>query len=149
MYWVDIIMLLALGVLGAASAIAKKKPEAKEMIDKLAKYSGYIGLVAVCWGVWDLIHALMWLSLIGAGLLGLLTWVTWVVTAAVFILLGFIFGYGMIMTYTGAKLSAEQKAKSEALRQKLIGFQVPLGYLSIIMAIWWVAFTFFLYRMFV
>jgi hypothetical protein len=145
--WVHVLMLLALGVLGASSAIAKKKPEAKEMIDKLAKFSGYIGALAFLWSIYVLIFdVIMGLNLLGMGLFGIITWISVVLTFVAECALGLIFGYGMIMSYTSAKMSGEAKAKSEAVRQKLIGYQIPLGWLSIILGIWWPLYVYVLVR---
>lgn len=128
-FWVNLIMLLILGVLGASSVIVKKKPEAKDLIDKLAKISGYVGIIAVLWGIWDLIWLLRFIRLLGHFPL---TWITMLAVTVVFLGLGFIFGYGM----AGAYMSEDAKAKAEGLRQKLLKFQIPLGWLSLALVVW-------------
>lgn len=134
-YWLSLLLLAALGVLGASSVIIKKKPEAKELIDKLARVSGWVGLVSALWGLWILIAVLRSIRLIN---LLPLYWLTMLVTAAVFVGLGFIFGYGMVTTY----LSAEARQKGEQLRQKLAGYQLTLGYVSLGLVVWWLLLRF-------
>jgi hypothetical protein len=128
-FWVNLIMLLILGVLGASSVIVKKKPEAKDLIDKLAKISGYVGIVAVLWGIWDLIWLLRFIRLLGHFPL---TWITMLAVTVVFLGLGFIFGYGMAAAY----MSEDAKTKAEGIRQKLLKFQIPLGWLSLALVVW-------------
>lgn len=128
-FWVNLIMLLILGVLGASSVIVKKKPEAKDLIDKLAKISGYVGIVAVLWGIWDLIWLLRFIRLLGHFPL---TWITMLAVTVVFLGLGFIFGYGMAATY----MSEDAKSKAEGIRQKVLKFQIPLGWLSLALVVW-------------
>jgi hypothetical protein len=134
MYWVDLFVLFALGVLGASGIILKKKPNAKELIEKLSKYGGWIGVLGAVWGIWTLISALLNLGMLGMGLYALLIWITILATGVCLTGLGIIFGYGMITTY----LSAEARAKGEKIRAKLTGYQSGLGILAIIMSIWWV-----------
>jgi hypothetical protein len=128
-FWVNLIMLFILGVLGASSVIVKKRPEAKDLIDKLAKISGYVGIVAVLWGIWDLIWLLRFIRLLGHFPL---TWITMLAVTVVFLGLGFIFGYGMAAAY----MSEDARAKAEGIRQKLVKFQIPLGWLSLALVVW-------------
>ncbi|RLB58933.1 MAG: hypothetical protein DRI34_03370 [Deltaproteobacteria bacterium] len=134
-YWLGLLLLAALGVLGASSVIVKKKPEAGELIDRLAKVSGWVGLVSALWGLWVLIGALRTLRVISVFPLH---WLTMLATAAVLIGLGFIFGYGMVTTY----LSAEARQKGEQLRRKLLGYQLVLGYVSLGLVAWWLLLRF-------
>jgi hypothetical protein len=128
-FWVNLFLLFILGVLGASSVIVKKRPEAKDLIDKLAKISGYVGIVAVLWGIWDLIWLLRFIRLLGHFPL---TWITMLAVTVVFLGLGFIFGYGMAAAY----MSDDAKAKAEGIRQKVLKFQIPLGWLSLGLVVW-------------
>jgi len=141
-FWVNVIMLLILGVLGASSVIIKKRPEAKDLIDKLSKISGYVGVVAVLWGVYDVIQLLTHLGMFKYGIWGIISWVTLLAVTAVFLGLGFIFGYGLAATY----MSEEAKAKMADLRQKLVGYQIPLGWLSLGLAVWLIILTYGIMR---
>lgn len=137
-YWLSLLFLLALGVLGASSVIVKKKPEAKELIEKLAKISGWVGVVSALYGIWGLINVLRYISMLR--FLALM-WFTMLASSLVFIGLGFIFGYGMVTSY----LSEEAKAKGEELRKKLVSYQIPLGYVSMGLAVWWLLLRFVIY----
>ncbi|HUU03615.1 MAG TPA: hypothetical protein VM425_19420 [Myxococcota bacterium] len=137
-YWLSLLFLLALGVLGASSVIVKKKPEARELIEKLAKISGWVGVISALYGIWGVINVLRFVGMLR--FLALM-WLTMLVTSLVFIGLGFIFGYGMVTAY----LSEEAKAKGEQLRKKLVGFQIPLGYVSLVLAVWWLLLRFVIY----
>jgi hypothetical protein len=141
-FWVNVAMLLFLGILGASSIIIKKKPEAKDLIDKMAKISGYVGALAVLWGIWDAIWLVRFMGFIGAVPL---IWFTILAATLVYLGLGFIFGYGLINTYAIAKMSDESKAKAEGMRAKLVGLQIPLGMLSLGLAIWLLVLNFVIY----
>lgn len=139
---VNIALLFVLGALGASSVIVKKKPEAKKLIDNLTKISGYAGVVAVLWGIWDLIQLLTNLGMLGHGVSGIIAWLTWAAVTVVFLGLGFIFGYGLVATY----MSEEAKAKGEKIRQKLVGYQIPLGFLSLGLVVWLILARFVIWR---
>jgi len=141
-FWVNVIMLLILGVLGASSVIIKKRPEAKDLIEKLSKISGYVGVVAVLWGVYDVIQLLTHLGMFKYGIWGIISWITLLAVTAVFLGLGFIFGYGLAAAY----MSEEAKAKMADLRQKLVGYQIPLGWLSLGLAVWLILLTYVIMR---
>jgi hypothetical protein len=141
-FWVNIAMLLFLGILGASSIIIKKKPEAKDLIDKMAKISGYVGAIAVLWGIWDAIDLVRTMGMIS---LAPLIWFTALAHTLVFLGLGFIFGYGLINTYAIAKMSDDAKAKAEGMRAKLVGLQIPLGLLAIGLAVWWLVLVYVIY----
>lgn len=127
----NLVMLFVLGVLALAAQIVQKKPNAAELIGKLGKASGVIGIIAALWGVYGLISALSNISWIAR--VSVLLLLTMLATVAVFIVLGFIFGYAMVASL----LTEQAKAKGEQMRQKLMGFQTTLGYASLILCAWW------------
>jgi len=126
------VALVVLGILGAASVIAKK-PGMDEVVKKLSQYQGWIGFVGCLWGVWTIISAIL-----NLGWLGTLPiwWITYLATGVVEAGLGFILGYGLIQQYALAKASAEVKAKAQQGYQKLVSVQIPLGYAGIALGIW-------------
>ncbi|NMB74194.1 MAG: hypothetical protein GYA21_03590 [Myxococcales bacterium] len=125
-----LVLLFALGVLALAAKIVQKKPNAAELLGKLSKASGVIGIIAALWGVYDLISTLSNISWIAR--VSVLLLLTALAIEAVFIVLGFIFGYAMVASL----LNEQAKAKGEAMRQKLTGFQTTLGYASLILCAW-------------
>jgi hypothetical protein len=136
----NIVVLFALGCLGASSVIAKKKPEAKELLAKLAQFSGYIGVLAFCWGVWQLVLVILHLNWLFAA--GILYFVTSLGVALVMIALGLIFGFGLLSTFVK---NEEAIAKGEALRSKLVPYQLLLGYASLGLSVWLIVFTYVLH----
>jgi hypothetical protein len=139
-YWLNLILLLALGVLALSSIIAAKKPDAKDLIDKLAKFSGIIGLVAGLWGVYRFVDVIINISAIRYVPL---TWIISLATCLVFVGLGFLFGYGLI----AGVMNEQAKAKAEGVRQKLAGFQTKLGWVAIGLGGWWLL-TLFVKRLY-
>lgn len=117
--FIAIVFLVLAGALAAAGLIAKKRPNAKELIDKIVPYQGWIGLVLL---VLSLINFILLLVRIGdmtgtkamgrtfGGASGMqwVTWVLYLVSSIVGIGLGFLLGYGMIN-----KLLAAAKETSE------------------------------------
>jgi hypothetical protein len=126
----SIVLLAVLGILGIASFIIKKKPEAKELLGQMSKFSGPIGIAAAVWGFYLLIAG------IAKGGTFFITALLLPVTLLVFIGLGFIFGYGLVAGY----LSAEAKEKVEHLRVKLAAYQIPLGFVALGLFVWWLIF---------
>ena len=126
------IILLLLGVLAASSVIVKNKPDAKELIDKLVPIQGWLGFVSCFWGVWGIISAVLkigWLTTIPVW------WITWMATSVVTASLGLLLGFSLITKFVLSK-NEEAMAKGEALRMKLAGFQIPLGFAAIGLGIW-------------
>jgi hypothetical protein len=128
------LLLIAAGVLAAASLIVKQQPNAKEMIDKLVPFQGIIGVVLLLWGLYLLVFGI--LPYLGAALrwspiMGLVA----LLTCLVAIGLGFLLGYGLIDKYVLSK-SADAARSGEAMRLKLAGIQAPMGLVGIVLGIW-------------
>lgn len=133
MDFILVLLLVLLGVLGAANLIVAKRSDAQGAISKLTPYQGWIGIIALLWGVWSLIRLLLHLgSVMGSapiwGITGLLC-------CLVMILLGFLLGYPVIAQYVLSK-TEDARQKADQLRQKLIPFQAKLGLASIALGIW-------------
>ncbi len=123
--------LIVLGILGAASLIISRKPDAKEYIDKLTPYQGWIGFVSIWWGAWIIIWSVMnigtWLSVVPVW------WVTILATGAIQFLLGVLLGIGVFKTFVKQEQAVE---KMDALVKKLAPFQGTLGIISIGLGLW-------------
>ena len=72
--------LVVLGVLGAASLVVARRPDAKFLVAKLAPYQGWIGAVSAFSGIWTVLSAILnagtaahvpvyWVSLLAVGIL--------------------------------------------------------------------------------
>ena len=128
MWIITVAVLFVGGLLGAASLIIAKKPNAKDLIDKLTPYQGWIGVILVLWGIWDLIGVLRSLGAVSG------FWVIWLVTAVTELALGFLLGYGLISKYVLGR-SPQALKKGQQLRAKLAIYQGPLGVVAIGLAI--------------
>lgn len=119
------------GILAASGAIIKKRPDAAEFIDKIAPFQGIIGVVILFWGISGLIS-----SLTGLGLLSShpVYWIIGFVTALATFIVGFLLAFSLLSKYLFSKNETAME-KGVALRSKLINWQVPSGFLLIIMAV--------------
>ena len=114
-------------VISSPSAlIIARKPSAKQLIEKLTPYQGWIGVVMFGWGIWELLGALRHLGLLSSHPV---LWVFWAATGVADLVVGFLLGFGLIITYTiGNNVAA--KARGEALRMKLANYQGVFGLLA-------------------
>jgi len=138
MFFVTVGVLFVGGVLGAASLIIAKKPDAKELIDKLTPYQGWIGVVLFLWGVWDTISVVRYIGLLSVWPIW---WIIMAVGSLTELLLGFLLGFGLITKYALSKNEAAMQ-KGQEIRAKLAKFQGPLGLLAIVLAIVYLVFRF-------
>jgi len=119
------------GVLAAAGSIIKKKPNAAELIDKFAPYQGIIGVVILFWGISGLFYSLTSLSLLSAAPV---YWIINLITAIATFVVGFLLSFSLMSKYLFSKNETALE-KGQQLRGKLINYQVPAGYLLIVMSI--------------
>jgi hypothetical protein len=128
------LLLIAAGILGAASLIVQKQPNAREAIAKLVPYQGIIGIILLVWAL--IVFLFQILPAIGLilqffPLRGILVIVTFLVAIA----LGFLLGYGLIAQYALSK-NADAARGGDALKMKLAAFQGPLGIAGIALGVW-------------
>ena len=133
MGFVNAVWLLLLGVLGAASLIIAKKPNAKELIDKFAPYQGWFGLSSTVWGIWLCISAVLNLNWIGKSLWSTIGWATYLADGVVQLGLGLLLGVGVMKTFVKQPEAVE---KLDATVKKLAPYQGTLGLAAIGLAIW-------------
>jgi hypothetical protein len=126
------------GILAMSSLFVGKSPGAAEKLAKLAQYQGYIGLSMFGWGVWELIDSVLSLGLLASHPL---VWIFMLASGVADFSVGLILGFGLISTYAfrGNETAIE---KGNALRAKLVKFQVPLGALAIITSLLYLVFWF-------
>ena len=130
--WLNIVVLIAGGILAASGLIVAKKPDAKQLIDKLVPYQAVIGVALLALG---LIHLLWWL---GHGLLtgvthGSFFAIVMLVMTIVSILLGFLFGMPQIAKWMPGQGAAENKGME--LSNKLAPYQGILGLVGLAAAL--------------
>jgi hypothetical protein len=128
------ILLIAAGILAAASLIVQKQPNAQEAIAKLTPFQGIIGIILLLWGLYQLFFGVL-------PYFGLLmqfapiTAIAALLATLVAIGLGILLGYGLISHYALSK-NADAARSGEAVRAKLTGIQVPLGIAGIALGLW-------------
>ena len=126
------LLLIVAGILGAASLIVQKQPNARDLIGKLVPFQGIIGIILLVWSLIMLIRILPYLGLIlqfsaFSGFLALLT-------LLVGIALGFLLGYGLIKQY--ALKNAGAARGGDTVQMSLAKFQGPLGIVAILLGLW-------------
>ncbi len=116
------------GLIATSSVIVAKKPNAKELLDKLTPFQGWIGLVLTFWGIWGIIQ-----SFLSIGYIGLFWAIGLGVSVAEFIV-GFLLAYGLISKYLLEK-NETAKQKGQELRLKLTKYQIPAGFVLIVLGV--------------
>lgn len=122
--------LLVLGVLGAASLIIARRPDAREAIAKLAPYQGWIGAISALWGVWGVISMVLsigWLTTFP------IFWLTSMVNAVLSVCLGLLLGVGVLKTFIK---DATATAKMDQTIAKLAPYQGTLGLVAMGVGVW-------------
>lgn len=131
MFLVSMVIGIAGGLLAMSSLFVGRSPAAAEKLATLAKYQGWIGLTMFGWGVWELISCVLNLGLMASHPL---TFVFWLLTGIADFAVGLLLGFGLISTYAfrGNQMAIQ---KGDAIRSRLVTFQVPLGGLAILTSI--------------
>jgi hypothetical protein len=122
--------LAVLGVLGAASLIIARKPDAKEWIGKLTPYQGWIGVISALWGAWWVLNALLHIDFVR---FAPLAWMIWLATGAVMLVLGFLLGVGIMKSFVKDEAARD---KADQLSARLAPYQGTLGLVAIGLGIW-------------
>jgi len=122
--------LVVLGVLGAASLIIAKKPDAKELIGKLAPYQGWIGAVSALWGAWGVISSVLHIGWLAHWPI---IWITWTANSVLLLALGLLLGVGVLKTFIS---NPQAQAKMDLTIAKLAPYQGTLGLISIGLGVW-------------
>ena len=126
------IALIICGGLCMPGIIIKKKPEAKDIIDKITPYLGIIGLVICIIGIIGTIYWIFNLRFIGYGIGGFITWILSLAANVLNMLVGFLLGFGMIQNLILKNAPADAQTKTEDMHKKLVDIQIPLGFAAII-----------------
>jgi hypothetical protein len=132
------VWLIVLGILGAASLIIAKRPDAKQMIDKIVPYQGWFGAASVFYGIWDIISAVLNMGMMSAGVLWLVWWILWLAAGLLQVSLGLLLGVGVMKTFVKDDAA---KAKMDQTVMKLAPFQGTLGIVSIAVGIAYIVLT--------
>jgi len=122
--------LAVLGVLGAASLIIAKRPDAREAIGKLAPYQGWIGAVSALWGVWGVISAVLSIGWLAHWPI---YWVTFLADSVLQLALGLLLGVGVLKSFIK---DPRANQKMDQTITKLAPFQGTLGLVAIGLGLW-------------
>ena len=119
-FWLAIILLILLGLLGAYPMLVRAQPNAKELLDKLVPIQGIVGLIGLIWGAWWLIR-----TILNLGLLSLLPlfWLTSLAIALVMLSLGFLLSFGLLQQI--GIMGGSAGKTGEQVRSMIASYQVP------------------------
>jgi hypothetical protein len=131
MFLVSMVIGIAGGLLAMSSLFVGRSAAAADKLATLAKYQGYIGLTMFGWGVWELVQCVLNLGMLGSHPLA---FIFWALSGLADFSVGLLLGFGLISTYA-FRGNAMAIQKGNALRSKLVAFQVPLGALAIVMSL--------------
>lgn len=119
------------GLLAASGFIIKRRPDAKQMIDKIAPYQGWIGVTMFIWGIREIFMVLTNFSVLSVAPL---RWIFWAASGVSDLLVGFLLGFGLITHYALSK-NEQAKQKGAEIKEKLVGIQAPLGLVAVVLGI--------------
>src|SRR5207249_3537738 len=122
--------LAVLGVLGAASLIIAKRPDAKQMIDKVAPYQGWIGAISAIWGAYVIVSAVLHLGWIAHWPI---YWATLLATGVLQLVLGLLLGVGVIKSFVKDPTASQKMDQTVA---KLAPYQGRAGIAAIVVGAW-------------
>ena len=116
------------GLIAASGLIIARRPDAQEWLDKVTPYQGWLGFGLFAWGLYWLITFI--LPNIGAFTSVPLQFAVILTVLFSGIGVGFLLGFGLLSKYALSK-NATAEAKGQALRQKLVLVQAPLGLVAV------------------
>ena len=134
------LVLLALGVLAAASSIVARRPDAQKYIEMIP-YQGWLGFIACLWGAWIIINAIInlnWFTYVPVW------WLTYLATGLLIASLGLLLGHALLTKFI-LNHSAKAAQRGEQIRAIIVPYQTMLGYAAIVLGLWTIVAT-FLYR---
>lgn len=131
MFLLSMVIGIAGGLLAMSSLLVGRSAQAAEKLATLAKYQGWIGLTMFGWGAWELIQCVLNMGLLGSHPV---VFAFWALSGIADFTVGLLLGFGLISTYV-FRGNAMAIAKGDAIRSKLVAFQVPLGGLAIVMSV--------------
>ncbi len=133
------VWLAVLGVLGAASLIIAKRPDAKQWIDKLVPYQGWIGAISAIWGLITTLRAVFAIRLLT---IVPIWWLSWLAAGLLLFALGLLLGVGVLKSFI---TQAQAQQKMDVAIVKLAPYQGRLGIVAIAVGVW-VAFAGLIFR---
>jgi len=130
MWIVSLLLLIALGLLGIASWLRQRKPDAAGPLAQLEGIGGWIGLVGLVWGLWSL---LLWISAMGLLSAAPVLMIVGLASVLVTIALSLILAMPTVKTLAGSNAFTTKLDETAA---RLGPFKVILGAICLGLAAW-------------
>mgnify|MGYP001256805853 CR=1 FL=1 len=133
MWFISLLMLVLLGLLGIASRLRQRVPAAAGPLTQLEGVGGWIGLVGLIWGIWSLV---LWISAIGFLSSAPLMMITGLLSTLVIIALSLILAIPVIKSLAGkggfSSTLEQSAAKLEPFKNILGAVCLALAALTLI-----------------
>lgn len=133
---VNLVLLVALGLLGVASYLRSRNPQADGPLAQLEGVGGWIGLVGVVIGVVRIVQWILAISLLGSAPVLM---AIWLISGIAIAALGLILAMPVLKSLIGTNPFT---LKLEALAAQLSGFKVVLGAICLGLAVLSLVFMF-------
>lgn len=130
MYWLNIITLILLGLLGIAGWIKSRSPQAAGPLAQLESIEGWIGLVGLVLGLWGLINVILHL---GALMSVPLSFILALATALAMTALGLLLSFSVLKQF----MSGSAARNMGVLAARVAPFKMILGVVCLGVAVWW------------
>lgn len=131
MYWLSLILLILLGILGIAGWLRARQPSAGQALAPLEAVSGWIGLLGTVWGVFLIVRAISYINVMLRYAPG--AWVRLVLTAAVILSLSLILLAPLLRQLLGRNGFT---AGVDHIAAALAPHRVLLGAACLLLALW-------------
>ena len=131
MYYVYLLTLLVIGIVGASAFIESKVPAAKSLTDFLKPHEGYIGLVSIVLGLFWFFKMIFNLGTM-LKYLPMLT-IIWLISAAVMIVLGLLMGQNLLRSFSGSNKNVTDAINKSV--DKFAGMKEKLGLTALVLAV--------------
>lgn len=130
MWIVSLLLLIALGLLGIASWLRQRKPDAAGPLAQLEGVGGWVGLVGLVWGLWTLI---LWISALGVLASAPLMMIMGLASVLVMLALSLILAMPLVKQLAGSNGFTNALEQTAA---KAGPFKVILGAICLGLAAW-------------
>ena len=129
MWFLTLILLVLLGLLGIADWLKSQRPDAARHLQPIEQFGGYIGAAGLVWG---LLLLLRWLSRLGVMLSSGAMLVS-LLTSLVVIALSLILALPLLRSMFG---EGEFMAKVARLTDRLLPYKLGLGFSCLVLALY-------------
>ena len=129
MWFLTLILLVLLGLLGIADWLKSQRPDAARHLQPIEQFEGYIGAAGLVWG---LLLLLRWLSRLGVMLSSVAMLVS-LLTSLVVIALSLILALPLLRSMFG---EGEFMAKIARLTDRLLPYKLGLGFSCLVLALY-------------